>query len=200
MWGGRAALAVLVVAGCTKANPAKHCDDGTCIDTNYPFCDVSGAVAGEPGACIAPACTADQFVECRGDVELRCNADGTNFNLTPCDRGCDANAGGCRLCDPGETACTNGQVATCDASGATTVKETCPLGCFETEARCREIDPSNDIGTYFDAVPNPPDLDLEFATFRTDTGIVTDNGNELTVPSFAVSALESRSASSSQTT
>ena len=115
----------------------------------------------------------DQFVECRDDVELRCNADGSNYNLTPCDRGCDAAAGGCRLCDPGETACTNGQVATCDASGAVMNRETCVLGCFETEPRCRDIDPSNGLATYFDMVPNPPDLDLEFGNFDTGTGRVT---------------------------
>lgn len=178
--------ALVVVVGCTKPNPAKHCEDGTCIDPKYPFCDISGAVAGEPGACIATACTADQFVECRGDVELRCNADGTNFNLTTCDRGCDASAGGCRLCDAGETACTNGQVATCDASGATTIKETCPLGCFETEPRCREIAPSNGLAAYFDMVPSPPDLELSDATLSTVTGELNDVSGPVTVPNFLV--------------
>jgi len=188
MWGGRIVLAILVVAGCTKANPAKHCDDGTCIDPNYPFCDVSGAVAGEPGACIATACTANQFVECRGDVEVRCNAEGTNYNVATCERGCDAAANGCRLCDRGETACTNGQVARCDVSGVVMASELCTLGCFEDEPRCREIDPSNGLAAYFDMVQNPPDLDLANALFDTSTGEVSDNGQSISVPSFAVTA------------
>jgi hypothetical protein len=188
MWGGRVVFAMVVAAGCTKANPAKHCDDGTCIDPNYPFCDVSGAIAGEPGACIATACTANELVECRGDVELRCNADGSNYNLTPCDRGCDAAANGCRLCDPGETACTNGQVATCDATGAVMASEPCPLGCFANEPRCREIEPSNGLAAYFDMVPNPPDLEINDAALSTVTGTLNDVSGTVVVPSFLVPA------------
>lgn len=175
--------------GCTKTNPAKHCDDGSCIDPSFPFCDVSGAISGEPGSCIATTCSADQFVECRGDVELRCNADGTNYNLTPCDRGCDAAAGGCRLCEPGETACTNGQVATCDGTGAVVSSSPCPLGCFENEPRCREIDPSNGLAKYLDMVADPPDLNLLDATLTVSTGELTDGGVAfIDVPSFMVSA------------
>ncbi len=181
------------LAACTKANPAKSCADGTCSDPAYPFCDVSGAVAGEAGACIAAACTADAFIECRGDVEVRCNPEGTNYNLVTCDRGCDAAADGCRLCDPGETACTNGKVATCDASGAVMSSQSCPLGCFESEPRCREIDPSNNLAMYLDMVANPPDLDLENAAIyaTADEGRIHDIANAAfidDVPSFVVEA------------
>jgi hypothetical protein len=182
---------LLAVGGCTKANPAKSCADGTCSDPAYPFCDVSGAVAGEAGACIAAACSADRFVECRGDVEVRCNPDGTNYNLVTCERGCDAAADGCRLCDPGETACTNGKVATCDASGAVMSAQSCPLGCFEDEPRCREIDPSNGLAMYLDMVATPPDLDLENARIYADEGRIHDITNAVfidNVPSFVVDA------------
>lgn len=187
MWWGRAFLFVALVA-CTKSNPAKHCADGTCSDPSFPFCDVNGAVADEAGACISAACTADTFVECRDDVEVRCNVDGTNYNLSHCDRGCDAAADGCGLCDPGETSCTNGKVATCDASGTVTSAKNCPLGCFESEPRCREISPSNDLASYMDMVPSPPSATLEMGSFNMDTGEVTDNGTPVSIPSFTVSA------------
>lgn len=182
------ALLVWGLVACTKPNPAKYCADGTCSDPRYPFCDVSGAIAGEPGSCIASACTADEFVECRGDVEVRCNPEGTNYNLVTCERGCDAQAGGCRLCNAGETACTNGQVATCDETGRIVAGETCPLGCFEDQPRCREIDPSNGLGAYLDMVSSAPDLDLENAQFNPQTGEVRNNFALISVPSFLVSA------------
>jgi hypothetical protein len=179
------------VVACTKSNPAKHCADGTCTDPNYPFCDVSGAVSGEEGTCVASSCTANAFVECRGDVEVRCNVDGSGYDLTKCERGCDAASEGCHLCDPGETACTNGQLAICDAAGSVIDSEECPLGCFEAEPRCRGIDPSNGLAQYLDAIPGPPDLDLSSGTWRIDTStgvIAQDQGESLTVPSFLIEA------------
>jgi hypothetical protein len=189
MWCRRAFLFVALVA-CTKSNPAKHCSDGTCSDPRFPFCDVTGAASGEAGTCITAACTADAFVECRGDVEVRCNVDGSNYNVSQCERGCEPDADGCRLCDPGETTCTNGKVATCDSAGAVVSAQTCPLGCFESEPRCREIDPSNDLATVFDMVPTPPSLTLELASINVDTGEITENGQPLSVsvPTFAVPA------------
>lgn len=186
-WGWLFASVVFSVA-CTKPNPAKHCTDGTCTTPNCPFCDVTGAIGGEEGTCIAVTCTAGEFGECRGDSEVRCNANGNNYDVVQCERGCDPDAGGCRLCSPNETACTNGKVATCDANGTVMSMTECPLGCFQDEPRCREIDPSNNLAMYFDMVPNPPDLDLQFAHFHTGTGMVTDNGNPIDVPSFAVPA------------
>jgi len=189
-WGRVVALCLL--AACTKSNPAKSCEDGTCSDPSFPICDVSGAIDGEAGACVSAACTPDMFVECRGDIEVRCNPDGTNYNIVACDRGCDARADGCRLCDPGETTCTNGKVATCDASGALTSSTLCPLGCFEDEPRCREINPSNGLAQYLDMVPNPPDLDFENATFYAATGRVHDHANSVFIddPAFSSPLLQ----------
>lgn len=178
----------LALVACTKSNPAKHCADGTCLDPSYPFCDITGSIAGEPGACIATSCTMGAFVECRGDVEVRCNVDGSNYNLAQCERGCDDALGGCRLCNPGETACTNGKVASCDATGTITDVESCPLGCFGSEPRCREINPSNGLAMYFDMVPDPPSLVIENGRFTVETGAVVDNGQPITVPSFSVAA------------
>lgn len=55
-WGWLLASLVFSAA-CTKPNPAKHCTDGTCTTPNYPFCDVTGAIGGEEGTCIAVTCT-----------------------------------------------------------------------------------------------------------------------------------------------
>jgi hypothetical protein len=183
-------LAFLVVGCTTKSNPAKYCETGTCIDPAFPFCDVTGAVGGEAGTCIAVTCTPGAFTECRGDNEVRCNATGNNMEVVQCERGCDGAADGCRLCNPGETACTNGKVATCDASGAVVSTTSCQLGCFETEPRCREINPSNALGKYLDMVPNAPNLDYEQLRFDTRTGEVTDQIANVTVdvPNFLVQA------------
>jgi hypothetical protein len=105
---GRAlVVAAAVLAGCTKPNP-RSCQDGTCTDPALPFCDVDGSFANEPQTCIAVDCTPGEFAACRGDLAITCNEVGTDFDLIQCERGCDDALGGCRLCDPNETACTNG--------------------------------------------------------------------------------------------
>jgi hypothetical protein len=187
---GRLLMVTLMIASCTKTNPAKYCETGTCTDPAYPFCDVTGAVGGEAGTCIAVTCTAGAFTECRGDVEVRCNATGNNMEVVQCERGCDAAADGCRLCNPGETACTNGKVATCDGAGSVTSTTDCPLGCFESEPRCRQIQPSNGLASFADMVANPPDLDLNDATLDTSTGLLADNGVDVPVPNFLAPATQ----------
>jgi hypothetical protein len=188
-WAGSLLVVVLFVGACTKKNEEKYCTDETCTTPDFPFCDVSGFASGEAGTCVAVTCTPQAFGECRGDLEVRCNDAGTNYNVVQCERGCDQNADGCRLCDPGETACTNGTVATCNASGAVVSKDLCPLGCFEDQPRCRDIAPSNDLGRFLDMVPNAPDLDLSAgATIETMSGTVTTSAGSMTVPSFLVSA------------
>lgn len=111
--------------------------------------------------------------------------------MVTCDRGCDAAADGCRLCEPGETTCTNGKVATCDSAGVLVSSTPCPLGCFEDEPRCRDVDPSNGLALYLDMVANPPSLDLENATFDTTTGRLHDLAGGVFVddiPSFLIAA------------
>lgn len=182
-------MGVLLAAACTKPNKAKQCMDGTCTRPEFPFCDVSGFASGEPGTCVAVTCSPNEFGECRGDYEVRCNSEGTNYEVVLCERGCDAAAGGCRLCNANETACTNGVLATCDENGAVISNDACPLGCFEDQPRCRDIEPSNDLGRFFDMVTNPPDLDLSAGgTIETSTGTVWAKDGPVTVPTFRVSA------------
>ena len=181
--------AALLVA-CTKPNPAKYCDNGTCTNPDYPFCDMTGAIGGEAGTCIAVTCMPGSFGECRGDAEVRCNATGNNYDVVQCARGCDP-ASGCRLCNPSETVCENGQTVSCDASGSLVSKIPCALGCFESEPRCRDIVPSNGLATYLDMVTDPPDMDLSGPgwSIRTSTGeVFNDNGASLSIPSFLVFA------------
>jgi hypothetical protein len=152
-------LGVSAAACGSKANPAATCMQGTCIDPNYPYCDLDGSVGGTPGACIAVTCTAGEFGKCSGDTALTCNQFGTGYDQVDCAHGCD-DMTGCKLCEANQTACSNGAVATCDADGNQTSVTQCPLGCFEDQPRCRDVDPSNHLGTYFDMNPTPPDLDL----------------------------------------
>jgi hypothetical protein len=183
-------LLFISLAACTKPNEAKHCTAGTCTTPDFPFCDETGFVSGEPGTCIAITCEPGTFGECRGNEEVRCNADGTNYKVVLCERGCDATADGCRLCDPNETACTNGTVATCDASGAVISKRSCPIGCFENQPRCRDIAPSNGLGSFLDMVTSPQDLDLSAGgVINTSTGEVLDaTKSPVAVASFFVPA------------
>jgi hypothetical protein len=186
--------ALLCLVGCTKKNPAAVCHDGTCIDPAYPYCDVDGTVGGEPGTCIAVSCSPNQFAACRGtDTALQCNASGGNYDVVQCPLGCDKAAGGCRLCQPGQTVCTNGVTQTCDASGAIVSSQSCPLGCFEDQPRCRDIDPSNGLAMYLDMVTDPPDVNLSgmaYSVIDTMAGTITsgDSNVPLTVPTFLKSA------------
>lgn len=177
-------LFVIATACGTRPNP-RSCVDGLCTDQSYPFCDVDGTLGGDPKECIAVACTPGEFETCRGDDELRCNATGNNYDQTRCELGCSAATNGCKLCEPNETRCTNGTVATCGPSGSIVEMESCLLGCYEDQPRCRRIDPSNGLGGYLDLVASLPDLDLSEVTFNTGTGEVRGSTGDLfQVPSF----------------
>ncbi len=79
------ALALLVQSlACTKPNPAKSCADGGCSDPAFPFCDVDGAITGEPLTCTAIACTPGEVVACRDDQVLLCTDSGTDVQIAPC--------------------------------------------------------------------------------------------------------------------
>lgn len=92
-----AAGGALLAAGCsTVANPAS-CADGFCHDPAFPFCDVDGTIGGGPRlACIAVDCTPHEFAACRGDEAIVCNATGDDHDVTHCEGGCSAEAGGCK--------------------------------------------------------------------------------------------------------
>ena len=93
----RFVLIVALMVGCsTKPNP-KSCLDNHCSDPGLPFCDVDGAIGGEPNTCIAVECTPGEFEACRGDRALTCNTVGDNFDLVDCEFGCGDT--GCKLCD-----------------------------------------------------------------------------------------------------
>ena len=137
---------VLVVMGCTQRNP-RACLDGICPDPAFPYCDFDGSLEGAKQTCVAVECTAGDFIGCKGAEELRCNQAGTNYKTTSCELGCSEASGGCRMCEPNQTACTNGRVATCDAAGNAVSAKACPLGCFADQPRCRDADPSNNLAS-----------------------------------------------------
>ena len=181
---------VVAAAGCTKDNPHACAEGDPCTDPARPFCDLDGLVAGVPGACIAVSCTPGDFAACDANRAIQCNAAGDNYDTVLCERGCDPASDGCRLCNPNETACTNGVTATCDASGAVVEMEPCPLGCFESEPRCRDVDPSNGLAQYLDMTRTAPDLVLTGAARASSiSGNVTDgDGTPVAVFSILVPA------------
>lgn len=177
----------VALLGCTSPNP-RSCADGFCNDPALPFCDVDGAIEGVPQVCVAVACTPGDFVACRGDEAISCNADGSNYEVTACPLGCEA-ATGCKLCEPNQTACTNGTVATCDAAGNIVSSEKCYFGCFDDEPRCRDLDPSNALAMHADMVALPADLTLDGADINTESGDVAQQGQPVSgITSFLVPA------------
>lgn len=169
-----AALALVLGAACTSPNP-RACDQDTpCPDPAAPFCDLEGLVGGTPYSCLAVECQPGTFVACQDGRALQCAPAGDDYEQVVCERGCDEAAGGCRLCNPSETACTNGQVATCDAAGAVVAQSACPLGCFESEPRCRQVDPSNGLAMLLDqAAAAPPLVIRDGAVIDTLAGTIT---------------------------
>src|SRR5262245_6095326 len=175
---------------CTKQNP-KSCRDGVCNDPSLPYCDVGGELSGTPFTCVAGDCTAGTFAACRGDTAITCNAAGTSFDDVQCELGCDAASGGCRLCNPNETACTNGTLATCDAAGKVVSGRSSPPGGFEVLPRCRDFSPSNGPATFLDLVAAPREVALSGGrgATETSTGAIGVVGQPaLTVPNFLVPA------------
>lgn len=170
----RVCLFSMALAACTKPNP-RSCQDGTCGEPAFPVCDVDGSLGGEPETCIAVECTPGELESCRGDSERRCNADGTNYDVTRCERGCDEAADGCRLCDPNETVCANGRIQRCDSSGVVVEDVACPLGCLDDMPVCRGYYLSNDLTQYLDGATSPPELDLSAGgVIDTATGTITN--------------------------
>ncbi len=90
-------LVAVVCSACSQSNP-RSCVDGSCTDPTLPFCDVDGALQGEPKVCIAVECTAGEFEACRGDQAITCNSVGADYDLIQCQLGCDPAALGCRGC------------------------------------------------------------------------------------------------------
>ena len=138
----RLALVLLALAAsCTKHNPASCADDGVCTDPSLPFCDVNGAAAGVPGVCIAPSCTANQFVACDGAAALICNSSGDGYETTTCADGCSPE-NGCNGCVPGGLGCDGSSLASCDAEGTVSATTDCALGCATTPAaHCKTLAP-----------------------------------------------------------
>lgn len=184
------ALPFVLVAliGCTRPNPAATCDDGTCSDPAFAFCDSDGSVGGTAGACIAVECEPSTFAMCRGAEALTCNANGNSYDVFECPNGCGA--GGCLpFCTADEKlACEGDQLAVCGPGGSSTIEETCPLGCAPSEPRCLEFQPSNGLGQALADSRGETDVVLPMGSrIDTDLGLVKDaNGNDIAVKTSIV--------------
>ena len=132
----------MVGAGCTKANPL-DCSDGTCSDPAHPYCDKDGTVDGAPNTCIKPACsTPNEFVECKGDTAVSCNATEDGYTIMQCAMGCSDTAHGCNMCTPNGTYCTAQGVQSCGSDGAPTAFEACAQGCVaDPQPHCAHLVP-----------------------------------------------------------
>lgn len=119
-----------------------NCDDGVCTDPVKTFCDVDGSVAGHAHTCIEPTCTAGMPVACQGESAVACNASGTDFDVTPCDQGCNAMTMVCNSCDPSTVACVNDTVMMCGANGIYEPGPLCAAGCVAMPApHCGYLEP-----------------------------------------------------------
>jgi hypothetical protein len=92
-------LLIVFAAGCGERRNPDKCLDGHCPDQSKPFCDESGEIGGEPGACVAVECSPGEFAACREDRALLCNAAGNNYEVVDCEFGCSDASGGCNACN-----------------------------------------------------------------------------------------------------
>lgn len=106
-----------LAAACTKKNPILVCQNGQCTDSQYRYCDVDGAIGGEPNTCVKPECSANQFVTCDGSNAITCNSDANDYTSTACEFGCSMANNGCNQCAANSATCSGSAVTTCDASG-----------------------------------------------------------------------------------
>ena len=175
-WGFLFVLACCL-AGCTKANPSATCADGLCSDAQFPFCDVNGAIDGEPNSCISVSCIPSEFATCDGDNAITCNASGDNYDVGGCNHGCSANNNGCNECTAGDTQCGDGVVQTCGEDGRWATSDTCASSCSSTPiAHCAYISPRY-LPDICDS-PAPPDtFDVsQSGTLDTDLNINCNGG------------------------
>jgi hypothetical protein len=182
-------LAITFAACATKQNPAATCtDNGMCSDPAFPYCDVDGSVAGQPGACIAVQCAASSFGTCDGSNALFCDATGEGYEPMPCANGCDP-ASGCITCTANSESCANNVDTRCDANGTLTMT-TCSSGCATSGKGCSIPAPSNNLEIYFDMTATPIDLDLDDGTLNASAGTFTssDGVTVTTVPVFQAPA------------
>jgi len=128
-------------AGCTTKNPY-FCEDGVCIDPARPFCDIDGSVAGDPGVCLAVTCAPEMPSACQGESSVTCNATGTNFDVTPCNHGCNDQTFVCNVCEPSTASCSGDVLESCGEDGVVASTETCTGGCVTSpNAHCAHLTP-----------------------------------------------------------
>ncbi len=109
--------------GSVDADP-ETCQNGVCIDPQFPFCDVNGEIGGTPGACIAIECVPGTVASCQQDMALSCNAAGNDYELVACPNGCEL-PNGCK--DPVVVECTTN--AQCDNPSPVCSAEMVCRGC-----------------------------------------------------------------------
>jgi hypothetical protein len=164
--------------------------DPSCPATSQRYSPEAGDDLAGTCVPVAIACEPDQFQACDGDRAIRCNDAGTSTESVVCALGCSDALGGCRLCEPSATACTDGTVATCDADGRPSSARECPLGCATDEPRCREIVPSNGLGQFLAEAETAPDLVLSDRDMFDSTGHVWRDGvrTSIAVPTHLLPA------------
>jgi hypothetical protein len=191
-------LLLVCGVGCTKKNPAMSCPDGHCTDPSLPFCDVHGAIDGEPDTCIAVACTPAQFAACDGSNAIVCNSSGNDYETMPCASGCNPSSMACNECTPGDVMCGSNAVNKCDDSGHWMAIETCALSCVDAPMpHCAYLQPRY-LANICDTPASASSLDVvNSGMFDSNTdancngGIVTQTGGpEICVVRYGTITIE----------
>lgn len=172
---------LLATSACTTRNP-RNCDDGICTDPAFPYCDADGSVAGTPHVCIEASCEAGVIVGCQGNGLLRCNSDGTDYEVVACSNGCDNANGRCNDCVPNTATCSGSSLLSCGPSGTVEATESCALSCAPSPSpHCVHIEPR-----YLADVCNAPAANADFTVTSSgtlDTGLDSNcNGGVVAPP------------------
>ena len=71
------------------------------------------------------------FEACRGDEQVACNSDGSDFEITSCPFGCSESLQACHQCRPDKSTCNGATVNQCGPDGLPASSEVCKLGCTD---------------------------------------------------------------------
>lgn len=185
----RRVLLLWVLLGACEAENPRNCANGVCEDPDFPFCDIDGAIAGNPHTCIAPSCTPSLPTACQGESSIVCDEQGTGFTSIPCEHGCNRDTFVCNHCTPDAVECVGSSLVTCGPDGDVAQTVSCVAGCGASpEAHCVHIVPKY-IPTACDVPTSNSPIDVMGAgMFDTDlssncTGgvVVQTGGPELCV-------------------
>ncbi|MFH0943546.1 MAG: hypothetical protein V1810_05260, partial [Candidatus Beckwithbacteria bacterium] len=110
--------------------------NGTCQSANMYCSNLDG------GTCMSKTCNLGDR-QCDDTLLKICNADGSNWNYTPCPHGCNSNLNQCQTCTPGSHQCSGNALKTCNSGGTGWGdSQACPVN-FTCDAALGQCNPNN---------------------------------------------------------